>query len=426
MGREIAFVNPPTKYVVEPGVYPPVGLGYLAAAVNTNTVDNARVIDCAGDKTSDAVDRLLDFDVVGFTASSTYWGAMLEVARELKRLSPNTVIIAGGPHVTITRERDDCISSIFIGPSDQTIVDFLGDLDRGCCRPVYEGRALPPDMLPIPETPLGKNSNIGAGGLTAIIYSGFGCTHSCSFCAARAMYPEIRLRSVKHLMAEIDNYVARGVTEIRFMDDAFTMARSRAINICRELGRRGVSWGCMARVDQVDSVLLREMREGGCSEVAFGIESFDDVVLKAINKQVLASRNSEAIKLTHEAGLKVGIFVMTGTPGESKTTADTNVDLLEYHRERIAKILMQTFMPVPGCAVWQNPTEHGIRIVDPDYSKYNAHQFMRNSAGEIVPTPLWSPIRIDGLTEDQQYLNMQKMRDYVFATDYWRDKGWSK
>jgi len=408
---KIAFVNPPTKYAVEPRVYPPVGLGYLAAAVNTRTKHVAEVLDLAGHSIEEAAERIIlgAYDIVGFTASSTYWADMLSTAAYVARFQPLVQLIVGGPHVTITRARPDLFRAVFYGSADASIVTWLDD---GQPYGSFESIPMGVDELPIPEAPLAKGVNSFDGGQTAIIYSGFGCTHMCSFCAARAMFGRLQFRSVPHVMAEVDHYIARGVSHIRFMDDAFTMGRRRTLELCEALKDRAVDWGCMARVDQVDMNLLNVMKASGCVNIAYGIESFDDKVLKLLDKGALASRNSEAIKLTYEAGIPCTAFIMVGTPGETEYTIAENLDVLDYHSRRITKILLQTFMPVPGCAIWEDPEKYGIQIVDRDYSKYNAHQWMPGPDGPME-TPIWSPIRIDGLTYEQQCLNHRRMRDFA-------------
>jgi anaerobic magnesium-protoporphyrin IX monomethyl ester cyclase len=417
----VLLINPPTKYVVQPCVYPPIGLGYVAAAFRRFRPNwTTDLLDCAGAKPATVVNTILDglYDIVGFTGSSLYWKDTENIVRSLRASAVRTpYLIAGGPHVTLTKDYDSNLwDTVFVGVADLTVGDFCDDFDNKKPHSIYMPRQCEPDDLPIPIAPLGANMNVGGAGATAVLYTSFGCTHNCVFCAARAMYPRVKFRSIDHVMKEIDHYVKLGVKSIRFMDDAFTMSIPRVSDLCARLKPLGLSWGCMARVDQVGMNILDEMKASGCTEVAFGIESFDQNVLDVVGKKVLVSRNAEALKLAYESGLAVEAFIMTGAPGESVRTAKENIFHLKYHEHVISKLLLQTFMPYPGCAVWKDPKAHGIEIVDFDVSKYNAHQYMRGVDGEVCEVPIWSPHRIKGLTYYQQLENHRMMREYCIST----------
>ena len=159
-------------------------------------------------------------------------------------------------------------------------------------------------------------------GLTPVpVVTARGCPFSCSFCDRPLLWgAQTRLRSVDNIFAEIHSLVTRYNLPRLFFDDAnFILNKDRTIHLCQQLTKlpKPVSWGCTARVDCADPKTLRLMRYAGCETVYFGIESGDETILRNIGKEYGQKEILQAVKWTRDAGIKVGIFLTVGNPGES-------------------------------------------------------------------------------------------------------------
>jgi anaerobic magnesium-protoporphyrin IX monomethyl ester cyclase len=407
----IALVNPPQKLLVDPGAYPPVGLGYLTAILRKCDY-YCDLLDLQGATQDEALALLASYNVVGYTAVTPYYADTLQLAKANAR--PGVWQIIGGPHATITREKDPVFCSAVLGPGELSIQRFLLDLLAGDePKSFYELPGLPLDELPHPICEAGKRLNFKGEPRTAVIFTSRGCTHKCAFCAARSVYPRIAFRDVQDVALEVAEWVEKGVRTFRFMDDGLTMSKPRSVKLFQALMPLRVKWACMVRADQVDPPLLALMKSAGCTEVAFGVESFDPNVLRALDKECDIKQNILAVQQSHEAGLYVHVFLMMSTPGETYlTTPKLNIDNMEALRGKFDKLLYSTFMPHLGTPIAKNPRAYGIRIVETDHSKYTQHQFVKKD-GRVVEVPLWSPIRIDGMTWEQQLENLQMMDRYV-------------
>ena len=406
----LALVNPPQKHLVTPYVYPPVGLGYLAAVVarDCDWVE-CEILDLAGEHPDNVVDRLGLYDVVGYTSPTPYWNDTLALAARVR----GPLQIVGGAHVTIAREQNRLFDTTFFGPAEETLPQYLRDLREGIQKPLYEGTLGDLNEIPFPLCSLGKKLNYGGAAKTAVVFTSRGCTHQCAFCAARSVYPRIALRTIENVVAELTQLQGSGITEVRFMDDAFTMMRDRTFSLCKAMEPLGLRWACMVRADQVDSELLSAMKAAGCSEIALGVESFDQAVLDALRKDTTVERNVQAIEVGAGEGLRAHLFLMMSTPGETcPKTADLNIAGLEKIKDKFARMLFSTFMPHLGTPVHDDPALFGVRIVDYDFSRYNQHPYVRGKHGPRA-TPCWSPIRIDGMSERQQMRNLRRVRDYA-------------
>lgn len=408
----LALVNPPQRWIVNPSVYPPVGLGYLVAAVHkwAPWVD-VTLHDLQGASQAEAEKTLRGYDIVGYSVTTPYWDDTVALARALK--PHGRMQIVGGAHVTITREHNPIFNVMFLGPAERSLCDFLRDYGWGEWQSLYVSRHVPLDDLPYPECGLGKKLNRDGAKATAVVYTSRGCMYRCTFCAARAMYPKLEFRSIENVVGELKQLVDRGVTEIRFMDDSFTCDYKRTYALCRALRDLGLHWAAMVRPDELPEDVATVMAEAGCRGVALGVESFDDSVLRAARKGHTAAQNEEAIRTAAKVGLNAHLFMLMGTSGERyRITPDLNIAALD--RLPFQRMLFSSFMPHPGTPVEADPEAHGVTIVDRDYSRYNQHPYVRTPEG-VKQVPLWSPIRIHGMTEEQQMENLSRMRDYCCA-----------
>lgn len=165
------------------------------------------------------------------------------------------------------------------------------------------------------------------------------------------------------------------------------------------------------RVDQASPPLLAAMKSAGCVEVGFGVESFDQAVLDALNKGTTVQQNTEAVENAHAAGLAVHMFMMISTPGETAAaTVDANIVALDGLRDKFRRMLLSTLMPYPGSPIYRNPPRFGALLIEPDATTYNQHQYQGHDADEAA---IWSPLLLDGMTRDQQLDNIRQMRHYA-------------
>lgn len=159
-----------------------------------------------------------------------------------------------------------------------------------------------------------------------------GCPYPCKFCDKKSFWGEgMRLRSIDNVIEEIRFLRRRfGVRKVFFDDCNFVMTKKRTLEFCRKMNNAtlGVSWNCTTRVDTVDGSLLKLMRLAGCETVYFGVESGSESVLKNIGKDYPVSAITKAVQSARAAGLKIGIFLMLGCPGENKKTFQETIRLL--------------------------------------------------------------------------------------------------
>jgi radical SAM superfamily enzyme YgiQ (UPF0313 family) len=81
-------------------------------------------------------------------------------------------------------------------------------------------------------------------------------------------------------------------------------------------------------VDCVDSELVGRMAKNGCIRINFGIESGDEEVLKAINRNMSLATIRQSVKLSKEAGIMTFGFFMIGLPQDTKESIEKTLKLM--------------------------------------------------------------------------------------------------
>lgn len=145
----------------------------------------------------------------------------------------------------------------------------------------------------------------------------------------------------------------RGVREISFVDDVFTINQRRTLTLCQGMIDRklNLSWFCNARADQITPELAERMAAAGCHQVYLGFESGSQDILDRIQKGATVEDLERGAERLKEVGIARSIGFVLGLPGESDETVDTSIALAK--RVRPERLQFTRFTPLVG-----SPLEH--------------------------------------------------------------------
>lgn len=165
-------------------------------------------------------------------------------------------------------------------------------------------------------------------GPIGVLLSARGCPHPCSWCV-KPYGAEVTLRSAASLLDEIGALEAAGIRDLRFLDDTFTLRRSRVLELCEGLRARGsrVRWSCLTRLDRVDPQLAQAMAAAGCRRIYAGIESADPRRLAEWNKGETLEDIEAGARAIKAAGIELSGFFVVGAPGETAADVRRSVAL---------------------------------------------------------------------------------------------------
>jgi len=109
-----------------------------------------------------------------------------------------------------------------------------------------------------------------------------------------------------------------------------------------------------------------------------GLESGSQVVLDRLGKGVKLATAEKILNNLYRAGISSYVYIMLGTPGETKADAEMTLNFLEQHAEKIG-FLNISIMNLPrGSELLENPELYGIdssKLRDDDSPLGLYHEF---------------------------------------------------
>lgn len=382
-------------------IMPPLGIAYLAAVLGRHDYE-VKLYDCSLDISHVQLLELLreeQPDIIGISSTTPSFESAKRVARGVREYLPGATTIIGGSHVTAIPEQamaggyfdigvigegeetllelvqhiethglrnlSQVSGIVFMDESDGHLVStgrrpFIQDLDTL----PFPARHLLPPLANYQPTPASYKKLPLAGMITSR-----GCPSSCTFCDRAVFGQRYRFRSAANILDEVEELISKyGAKEIRFFDDTFTVSKQRTAEICHEFQRRGLNipWSCLTRVSTVTKELLQMMKEAGCWQVSYGLESGDPRMLSLLKKGSTVESNEKAVCWAREAGLGVRADFIVGTPGETMESLERTIAFaismdLDY-------VQFNKFVPLPGTQLYRELIEQGYQF---DFSGYS-------------------------------------------------------
>lgn len=277
--------------------------------------------------------------VIGVSLFTHNRADTIKFIREIKKVLPEVVIVAGGPHATSLAPlmiiKVPEIDYIIKGEGEKAFAGLLKDIENKKTphEKILEGRRIEDlDSLPSPGKYGGKSIGVDANEQFKIIISSRGCPYKCSFCCSPTFWGrQVSFRSPENIADEIEYlYKTYGIIFFSIRDDNFTLRRDRVIEFCRILRKRKIyiMWNCQSRVDTVDEEMLKEMKLSGLEQIQYGVESGSRKILESYNKGITIEQIKNAAMLARRAGLYLSIYLMSGMTDEKITDTRKTVSLI--------------------------------------------------------------------------------------------------
>jgi radical SAM superfamily enzyme YgiQ (UPF0313 family) len=173
-----------------------------------------------------------------------------------------------------------------------------------------------------------------------------------------------------------------GVRHIIFVDDLFVASPKRTTELCRLIleNRLKMTWTCNTRVDCVKPKLLKLMKQAGCWEIEFGLETGSNELLQKMEKIARVERGEQSVNWTADAGIRVKGLFMLGYPGETRESIEQTKAFVR--RLPMTKMNLTKFTPYPGSPVYREL--YGTNIRDDHWERMNGMNFVWSPEGISV------------------------------------------
>jgi anaerobic magnesium-protoporphyrin IX monomethyl ester cyclase len=364
MKQTIAFISPPSLFLLDERVFPALGilkvaasaeqLGYPVEHIDLTGVTNYE------DAVRDHCSRS-PANIFAMTATTPQMVAATKILRVLRESAPTAKVILGGPHPTLVHAAFKKTSSsrakrqmtqllhdydvIVAGDGEDAIETAIhtklkvidADNPKGDLFMSKERVAEAP--LPARHLIDLESYHYTIDGVQATpLVDQLGCPFGCNFCAGRSspMLRRARMRPVKSVIDEMRMlYEQYGYRGFMFFSDELnvnTKVTELLQAICGLGDELGVQFLCRGfiKAELFTEEQALWMREAGFRQILCGFESGSPRILKNINKQATVEDNNRVMELSAKYGLGVKALMSIGHPGESpETVRDTEEWLLK-------------------------------------------------------------------------------------------------
>ena len=379
--------------------FPPFGALYIGAALE----EHGHEVEIRKIDPFVVTHDLHDFDAIAFSISASATFNLFLECRFGSRIRDDALLMAGGVHVNLLPEqtlRDLAVDVIGIGEGEDTINEILEhseDRDFSSVRGVAYLSA--GEYVTTPARPTAKNIDrfpLPARHLIPVsdfvlndrmsntdirmthLMPGRGCPFPCRYCASAQT--RVQYRSGESIADELRHLIdAYGIEGFAVVGNDFILNKRNVSDVCASIKELNLQWATLSRVDRVDPTILREMRDAGCYELEFGVESGSQRVLDHMDKRATIDQARVALTDTYNHGIKNKVFLVHGYPGEDAESTEETMRFLDEVGDRIERVSLFRFVPLPGTYVYNNPDLFQLRGLntqpdwDGNWGKFHIH-----------------------------------------------------
>jgi radical SAM superfamily enzyme YgiQ (UPF0313 family) len=317
--------------------------------------------------------------VYGFTAATSQFNDVKESVKFLQRERGPIFAMIGG-HFASWRPKDalEYFDTVVVGEAESVIIDTVENRRFGIIDAFESSKKQDVNKIPFPARHLLSRDKVTSGKISGgyrfqdgeestTIISSRGCPHRCAFCAN--IPQKVRYRSTENFIAEVKHLISEyNCKNYKFIDDNFLVNDKHVRDICEELVKLNVVYRAAARSDVVTEEKCILLKKSGCTEIALGIETADDEVLRKVGKKETVETHKNAISLLKKHKIDLRAFMMVGLPGETKDTIEkTKRFIMETKPE---KWIVSLFVPYPGSAIWETPEKFEVEIKEKNWDKF--------------------------------------------------------
>ena len=297
------------------------------------------------------------------------------VAQALKSKFPDKVIVIGGVGTTHIEEkllkRFEWIDIIARGEGERTAPELLAALlnssdlskvrgisyrDEDNCihRTLDRPRIKNLDSIPFPAFEEVDLNDYPAFGIMA----SRGCPFPCTFCSVAPAWNRIsKRRSVNNVIEEMKFLKEETGTEtFLFQDEFFISTKPGMMEFCEalQIANLDISWKCFGHVNLVDDEMMYMMKDSGCTDLRFGIESGSTRILKLLKKGFDQEKAADVVARATRIFNTVDTFFIWGFPFE--TLQDFRETLFQMIAFRLlgARILPSLLSVLPATDIYMN------------------------------------------------------------------------
>jgi radical SAM superfamily enzyme YgiQ (UPF0313 family) len=323
---------------------------------------------------------------VGIGATTLEYYYAQKIINEIKKKMPTCITIGGGVHFSYAPA--DCLQEnpgldyVIKGEGEIALLNLIENIESlknsNNIRGVYSKYNDPfshsefsevADMDQLPDLDWNLlHGNLeyykiqlqSGYGRSMTLMTSRGCKGRCVFCSNQIFNKTVRAHSSDYVIRQMRNLIDNfNIQHIQFEDDNFFLLEERNQNLFKKMKQENLSvrWSCVARVDAINTDILKNAKEAGCVSVLYGIETANNHLLKKIGKKISIEQVNTAINKSKQLGILTKGFFIIGLPNETKETLKDTYQFIK--KCQLDDISMFYFTPFPGSAVYPHVQKFG-------------------------------------------------------------------
>jgi radical SAM superfamily enzyme YgiQ (UPF0313 family) len=315
----------------------------------------------------------------------------------IRASAPDVPLVWGGWHPSILPEqtaRHPCVDYLVRGQGEETFYELVKALDSGggfghILGLTYKQdgivvtnpprHAIDPNTFPrLPYHLIDMERYISTsefGKRSTNYLSSIGCPFQCGFCAEQLVYHRRWMPlSAERVVNDLEHLQhTYGIDSIMLSDSNFFVNERRVAEICKGLKARGLRlrWGQVnGRTDQLSRFKQSTwalMRDTGLHSILTGAETYDEGILKIINKGATIEDTIRFSQVAKTYGVIIKFSMMIGLPIEKRGKSieeefRETVDFIDvmYRQNARNVFLLFIYTPFPGSPLYQKAIELGF------------------------------------------------------------------
>jgi hypothetical protein len=382
-------VPPPAALAATGNV--PLAAGCLGVAARVAGLGGRLEIDVVEPAATDALGDTLLADRIArdepeFVGFSLYlWNSerSLHLAREVKRRSPRTRVLIGGPEVGAD-------NGFLLG---QPGADFAvsGEAEETFARVMA---ALLEDVSPAGIPGVAVRGALGFSAFAAQAPASFalsdypspyvedlvpvdprrstyvetvrGCRSHCTFCFYPRSSSVLRSLDVAHSAELVAALRDRGAREVVFLDPTFNHRpefEALLDALVRENASRALTFFAEVRAEGLTAAQAKKLKQAGFDRLEIGLQSVNRETLKRVRRGGSPEKVAEAARMLHGEGIELLVDLIVGLPGDTPEDVLRGMDFLDTNGlAEEAQVFPLSLLP--GTAMRASAAEDGV-IFDP-------------------------------------------------------------
>ncbi|MDQ7045553.1 MAG: DUF4080 domain-containing protein [Sulfurimonas sp.] len=312
-----------------------IGLRYIYANLHELQADAEILEFSINDAIQTVAENLLvsSPDIIGI---GTYiWNATqtAELIHILKKVSPGTILILGGPEVTYTPFRVNLDAADFIVQGEGEVSFYE------LCKNIINEVSIKDKIIPM-TTPNLKEMKLPYEYYTdddiknryIYVEVSRGCPFECEFCLS-SMDEKVRAFNLDEVLAEFEKLWIRGARNFKFVDRTFNLNMRTANRILDFFLAKDETYFAHFEVipDHFPDSIKEKMKlfSDGALQLEVGIQTLNLDIAKNVSRQLKLDKIKKNILfLENETNAHMHLDLIVGLPGEDLESFGHNLDTL--------------------------------------------------------------------------------------------------